>query len=178
MWTIPIPDPDKNREFEKQLKYKAMKEFKIEVPQGYEIDRENSTFECIKFKEVKKELPKTWKELVRIKGFFSNRDSEIIEAYTVSMDDSNRNVFPTKEEAEASISLAQLCQLRDRYNDGWKPDWSDSDEPKYCIFFDEENACNVDHYNARRVLHFKSKELADIFLKNFEQLILTAKPLL
>jgi len=27
-----------------------MKELKIEVPQGYEIDKENSTFECIKFK--------------------------------------------------------------------------------------------------------------------------------
>ena len=27
-----------------------MKELKIEVPEGYEIDKENSTFECIKFK--------------------------------------------------------------------------------------------------------------------------------
>lgn len=26
------------------------KEFKIQVPEGYEIDKENSTFECIKFK--------------------------------------------------------------------------------------------------------------------------------
>ena len=26
------------------------KEVKIQVPNGYEIDRENSTFECIKFK--------------------------------------------------------------------------------------------------------------------------------
>ena len=27
------------------------KEFKIQVPEGYEIDKENSTFECIKFKK-------------------------------------------------------------------------------------------------------------------------------
>lgn len=26
------------------------KEIKINVPEGYEIDKENSTFECIKFK--------------------------------------------------------------------------------------------------------------------------------
>ena len=26
------------------------KEVKIQVPEGYEIDKENSTFECIKFK--------------------------------------------------------------------------------------------------------------------------------
>ena len=29
------------------------KEFKINIPKGYEIDKENSTFECIKFKPVK-----------------------------------------------------------------------------------------------------------------------------
>lgn len=27
-----------------------IKELKIQVPKGYEIDKENSTFECIKFK--------------------------------------------------------------------------------------------------------------------------------
>lgn len=30
-----------------------MKELKIEVPEGYEIDKENSTFECIRFKPKK-----------------------------------------------------------------------------------------------------------------------------
>ena len=29
------------------------KELKIQVPDGYEIDKENSTFECIKFKPIK-----------------------------------------------------------------------------------------------------------------------------
>lgn len=38
-----------------------MKEFKIQVPEGYEIDRENSTFECIKFKP--KEL--TYDDIVK-----------------------------------------------------------------------------------------------------------------
>ena len=32
------------------------KEIKINVPEGYKIDKENSTFECIKFKPIKKEL--------------------------------------------------------------------------------------------------------------------------
>jgi len=31
---------------------------KIQVPEGYEIDRENSTFEKIIFKKVERELPK------------------------------------------------------------------------------------------------------------------------
>ena len=29
------------------------KELKIQVPEGYEIDKESSTFECIKFKPKK-----------------------------------------------------------------------------------------------------------------------------
>ena len=28
------------------------KEVKIQAPEGYEIDKENSTFECIKFKPI------------------------------------------------------------------------------------------------------------------------------
>lgn len=32
------------------------KELKIKVPKGYEIDKENSTFECIKFKPIKKDI--------------------------------------------------------------------------------------------------------------------------
>ena len=32
------------------------KELKIQVPEGYEIDKENSTFECIKLKSIKKDI--------------------------------------------------------------------------------------------------------------------------
>lgn len=32
------------------------KELKIQAPEGYEIDKENSTFECIKFKPIKKDI--------------------------------------------------------------------------------------------------------------------------
>ena len=42
----------------KQYKEKYMnsetKEFKIEIPKGYEVDKENSTFEKIVFKKVEK----------------------------------------------------------------------------------------------------------------------------
>ena len=37
------------------------KELKIEVPQGYEIDRQKSTFEKIVFKKIP-ENPKTWED--------------------------------------------------------------------------------------------------------------------
>lgn len=32
------------------------KDVKIQIPNGYEIDKENSTFECIKFKSIKNSI--------------------------------------------------------------------------------------------------------------------------
>ena len=44
-----------------------MKELRIGVPEGYEIDKENSTFECIKFKEKEANI-KTWSDYEREYG--------------------------------------------------------------------------------------------------------------
>ena len=154
------------------------KEMKIQAPEGYEIDKENSTFENIVFKKIEKELPKSWEDLKILNGYYVNDSSEvdIFESYTT--DEYNKNVFPTKEEAEACVALAQLCQLRDRFNDGWKPDWEDYNETKYCIEFCQGRIETVDRVNCHKILTFKTEELRDKFLENFRDLIKIAKPLL
>ena len=158
------------------------KEMKIQVPEGYEIDRENSTFEKIVFKKVENELPKNWCDLKFIKGFFVNGESEIKEINEthdkVLAIEGNRNVFPNREEAEACLALAQLCQLRDRYNEGWKPHWEDYNETKYCIEFCQGRIETINRVNCHKILTFKTEELRDKFLENFRDLIETAKPLL
>ena len=109
-----------DEDFAKILDEMENKELKIEVPQGYEIDKEKSTFEKIVFKKIA-DLPKSWENLIKIDGYYVSSQSDIKYCYENCADSINRNVFPTKEEAEACLALAQLCQLRDRYNDGWKP---------------------------------------------------------
>ena len=155
------------------------KEFKIQVPKGYEIDKEKSTFEKIVFKKVDKGLPKTWEEVGVIKGWYTYAGGSInYFSEGISTKCADRNIFPTKEEAEASLALAQLCQLRDIYNDGWKPDWERDSQVKWCI---EMEGCNVirnRYYSINRILAFKSEQLRDKFLENFRDLIETAKPLL
>ena len=149
---------------------------KIQVPEGYEIDKEKSTFEKIVFK--RKELPKSWEDLMTVKGYCVSTYSKIEdcseEFYTYK---ENKNIFPTKEEAEACLALAQLCQLRDRYNDGWKPNWDDGGE-KHCVYFHDNEINSAYTYSSHRVLTFKTQELRDKFLENFKDLIETAKPLL
>ena len=154
------------------------KELKIEVPQGYEIDKEKSTFEKIVFKIVEKELPKSWEDLKIISGFYVNGYSKVETFGIHDVKEENKNIFPSEEEAKACLALAQLCQLRDRYNDGWKPDWENGFTTKWC-FTVEKNNIRVDvSYLKQEVLNFKTQELRDKFLENFRDLIEVAKPLL
>ena len=154
------------------------KELKIEAPEGYEIDRENSTFKKIVFKKIENELPKSWEDLYEVGGWFVDFHSDVVTSGSMRTADSVKNRFPTKEEAEACVALAQLCQLRDRYNGGWKPNWEENINEKYSIYFHNEKIYSDYSYNTRHVLSFKTYELRDKFLENFGDLIETAKPLL
>ena len=160
-----------------------MKNLKITVPDGYEIDKENSTFEEIVFKKVEKTLPKKWEDIINlnntVKGCTVSPYGNIVVNHITC--DKDKFVFPTKEEAEACVALAQLCVLRDIYNgeplDAWV-DWTDSSIGKYCLNFQEDKLiCNT-FFMSRRPLVFKTEELRDEFLKNFKDLIIKAKPLL
>jgi hypothetical protein len=155
-----------------------MKHLQISIPEGYEIDKAQSTFENIVFKPVVKSLPKTWEELNRIDGCFVNSaTTNVRELINEKTTRTNRNIFATKEQAEASIALAQLSQLMQVYNDGWVPDWQVGDfkytieRYKYDMILEIRSSCCA-------FLAFKTKETAKLFLENFKDLITIAKPLL
>ena len=156
-------------------------ELTIEPKNGKVIDLENSDLSVgkIVFKKKEKELPTKWEDLVSVKGCYV-RANYISEYNEYNALDSNKNVFPTKAEAEACLALSQLCQLRDAYNGEPLADWCDwaDDNTKYCIEICD-NRISKDYYiSTRRVLAFKTEQLRYKFVENFEDLILTAKPLL
>lgn len=121
------------------LKTKTMNELKITIPEGYEIDKANSTFELIKFNKIEKQLPKTWEELEVVTGFCISPGFFRVIRVDISGSRitaiNGKSFFPTKEYAEAVLALAQLLQLRQVYNDGWEPDWTKNIE-KYVILTD------------------------------------------
>jgi hypothetical protein len=153
------------------------KELRIQVPEGYEIDKEKSTFEKIVFKRIERELPKRWEDLMGVSGCYVDSNSKVEVFKGCFAKEETKNVFPTRAEAEACLALAQLCQLRDRYNDGWKPDWEDS-YVKYILYYWGDDITKTHCTNARTLLSFKTQKLRDEFLENFRDLIETAKPLL
>lgn len=163
-----------------------MKELKIEIPTGYEIDQEKSTFEKIIFKKIKVELPKTWEEFCeknpREKAeFFIDTISGIRStspSYRFRHKFSDKILLSTKEDAKAHLALIQLHRLRDVYRQGWTPNWNDADQRKFVIeYISNKISINL-YYNIQAFLAFQSQEIAQEFLINFGDLIEKAKDLI
>ena len=158
-----------------------MKEVKINIPEGYIIDKENSTFECIKFK--RKGFPKTWKEFcdnypIKDREAFIDADCEIYESTASPRDPIiDANSLPNKEYAEAMLALCKLIQLRDCYNDGWQPDWK-TYETKYCICIEQDKVQSYIACGIPCLLTFKTQKIRDEFCINFRDIIEKAKILL
>ena len=148
------------------------KELKIEVPEGYEIDRQKSTFEKIIFKKIP-ENPKTWEEYCKLtKGSYSNYANATTNMAYKDRYTGSYNEFTTKERAEQFIALGKLLQLRDY--------WVKRSKFKDAIgvFTWSEgvivtNKCDINEF----ALTFPTQEMADKFITCFRDLIKQASPL-
>lgn len=136
--------------------------------------------------EKKKELPRTWEEFCknypRKKGeAYSDIGSQICicEQDSDYRDkETDKNLLPSREAAEAHLAYKQLHQLRDAWREGWLPDWKEDTQDKYAI-------CNLDgeysirvHYTYRHFLVFQDEKRADEFLECYRDLIMKAGDLI
>ena len=89
------------------------KELKIQVPEGYEIDKENSTFECIKFKPIEKNI--TYNDVCYTLdiAFRIVASGRICDA---AKDIFNKNVATNKKQLERLLALNQLLNIAEYYN--------------------------------------------------------------
>lgn len=126
---------------------------------------------------LKVEKRPQWEDFGEVTGFFVSGYSKVEYYINNSSFEDNANTFPTKQEALARLALSQLCQWRDKYNDGWKPDWTD-DTNKFIIEYYKDEIYPDYYTDIQRVLAFKAKEIRDKFLEDFRDLIEQAKPLL
>lgn len=146
------------------------KELKIEVPQGYEIDRQKSTFEKIIFKKIP-ENPKTWEEYCELtKGSYSNYANATTNMVYKDRYTGSYNEFTTKERAEQFIALGKLLQLRDY----WVGDWKRNLDNIYIIY---KNVIIAAVHNSDFPLTFPTRKMAEEFKDCFKDLIKEAYPL-
>lgn len=92
----------------------------------------------------------------------------------------DRNLLATKEDAEAVLALIQLKRLRDQWWEAldWKPDFTDEATCKYTILLVKNEIKIYEYYFFSNFLSFPTKEIAEDFLKCFEDLINKAKELI
>ena len=87
------------------------------------------------------------------------------------------NFIKDRETAEAYAVLPQLIRLRDKYNEGWKPDWNNKNI-KYTIEKFNTDLIVSTTYNSTNLITFKTEETRDRFFEDYKDLIEIAKPLL
>lgn len=151
------------------------KSLKINIPEGYEIDREKSTFEEIIFKKIEDplaKLPKTWKEYCkRTKGYTSYYGYSINGNTYETKFDGFYNEFSTRERVKQYVALGKLLQLRDYWVKGYS-------EFRYAVYEDCLGTTICDwHDNIHYPLTFPTREMTEKFVECFEDLIKQAYPL-
>jgi hypothetical protein len=147
------------------------KEMKIIPPEGYEIDKENSTFECIKFKPV----IKRWRDdsKAKITGYYM-MDNKLA-PFRGDNVKCNFNVFATKELAKSALAMARISQImaNDERFGGPVTDneWNNSDLAKYTIFREVNHIERGTNFSLYRFLSFHAVYQRDLFLEENEDLI-------
>ena len=90
------------------------KEVKIDIPEGYEIDKENSTFECIKFKPKSSEKYINYEDVC--KSLFPNSRGYQITTYGEIVENLLLESFKDANNAPCEIQLKRLLALNQLMN--------------------------------------------------------------
>lgn len=156
------------------------KELKVQIPEGYEIDKEKSTFEKIVFKKKENTKPRSWKEYLELNTGFDGVgiDWNCGGVQTTGLHHRGKAIIPTHL-AQPFIAMMQLMSLRQEWIGDWKPDWSNEYTDKYCII--GKHYCNFEIYTLNRcryALSFPTREMAKDFMYYFKDLLDIAKPLI
>ena len=152
----------------------------IEIPEGYELDKENSTSFNVKFKKKEEnEEPKvrTWEDLI---GKYVPRGSAYI-AKDCQIGEINRywafgsnekNLFIDSKHAKSALAMAQISQLM-RYFGGaiTEEEWVNKDLNKKCITRYGDNILMQNCILTHQLLTFHTIEQAEDFLKYNKQLV-------
>lgn len=141
------------------------KELKIVAPDGYEIDKENSTLDCIKFKPIKNKLTyeDVAEELFKDKReFFTNKYGEVCSALFNETNYLDSNNCTSEKQAEKLLAINKLMNVAKFLNGDWKPNWDNAKEAKYCIYYYNGKYTNIGVNSTYifNLVYFKTEDLA------------------
>ena len=112
------------------------KELKIVPPEGYEIDRENSSIDTIRFKPIKKKI----KYHNIAEKLFLNKITYFISvngkigSHMLTENPSRANNATSKQQIEQLLALNKLMNVAKYLNGNWKINWRSKQEKYYIVY--------------------------------------------
>ena len=142
------------------------KELKIEAPEGYEVDWENSSMNTIRFKPIEKKI--TYKDICR--ELFLNKPSWRLtdlgvptqRTCTSSAVIHHNTISTSYKQLEQLLALNKLMNVAKYLNGDWEPNFKDPNQYKYHISYDYDKQQLITlfkQYMNHGNVYFKSKEL-------------------
>lgn len=149
------------------------KEVKISIPEGYEIDKEKSSFERIIFKKKEKEIKK-WIDLVGNViplGSCYIEDGGCVFPSSGKFNVCSVNVFVDERHAKSALAMAQISQLMPNYGGSiTDEEWENENLDKYIL----KRIGNEIEFGVTRYIYsflsFHTSEQRNSFYENNEQL--------
>jgi len=114
-----------------------MKTLKIQIPTGYEIDEQKSTFQEIKFKVVSKNIRDRIQTIYDIFSLNGTTEEDFNKKW-------NKDLFTTTE-----IGLGLELLIANAYNEGRKSDWNDGSWKRYPYFYMQEKSFRLNGVDDR-----------------------------
>lgn len=144
----------------------------INIPEGYEIDKDKSNDS-----QIKNQRSRSWNEYCeRMKGkssyWLHEVDGDIKSKYFCS--EPYLSEFEDKEDVEALIAFCKLRKLRKDWIGEWKPDWTSYDI-KFTIIIENNHIVGFINRNVSRPMSFPTREMRNEFIECFKDLIEQAK---
>jgi hypothetical protein len=142
------------------------KELKIEAPEGYEVDWDNSSNNVIRFKPIKKKV--TYEDICR--ELFLDRPSwrlpdsgvPVQSTWTLSGNIHHSTISTSYKQLEQLLAFNKLMNVAKYLNGNWEPDFTDTIHKFYIYYNHIGLELNIEwSINWRRsIIYFKSRKLA------------------
>lgn len=137
------------------------KELKIQAPEGYEIDKENSTFECIRFKLIKKNITydDVCNSMLKTGYYIDNRGKILHVTEYVDNAKIDKNNATNKEQLERLLALNQLLNIAEYYNKN-----TPKLDVRYRIYYDK----SIYSYKTAHYTYYSNKFSIEAFFNREE----------
>ena len=152
----------------------------INIPEGYEIDKEQSTERQIVLRKIDNRV-RSWEEYCdKMEGKDSYYFNEIVGKICSAKfkEDFILPEFVDDEDVVAIVAFSKLRKLRKQWIGEWKPDYNNYNEVKFTIITAENEISKGERYTVSCSMSFPTEEMRDEFFNCFKDYLEQAKSLL